>query len=125
MHFLIIRIIYPLLVRYLKVNLTFWSLCPQSLDSSCDMVCLKERIQKSQEEREKREELLLQTQTGNRRQHRRTNKRTRLRASHSLLGLILSITFMSHDVKPEQSATLVDTLSLCLPTSFAFIVSSF
>ncbi|TNN47302.1 Sestrin-3 [Liparis tanakae] len=34
-----------------------------SLDSSCDMVCLKERIQKSQEEREKREELLLQTQT--------------------------------------------------------------
>ncbi|KAI3351657.1 hypothetical protein L3Q82_020487, partial [Scortum barcoo] len=35
----------------------------QSLDSSCDMVCLKERIQKSQEEREKREERLLQTQT--------------------------------------------------------------
>ncbi|XP_068445231.1 sestrin-3 isoform X2 [Clinocottus analis] len=35
----------------------------RSLDSSCDMVCLKERIQKSQEEREKREERLLQTQT--------------------------------------------------------------
>uniref|UniRef100_G3PXZ5 Sestrin 4 n=1 Tax=Gasterosteus aculeatus aculeatus TaxID=481459 RepID=G3PXZ5_GASAC len=35
----------------------------RSLDSSCDMVCLKERIQKSQEEREKREERLLQTHT--------------------------------------------------------------
>ncbi|XP_034546108.1 sestrin-3 [Notolabrus celidotus] len=35
----------------------------RSLDSSCDMVCLKERIQKSQEECEKREERLLQTQT--------------------------------------------------------------
>uniref|UniRef100_A0A3Q2QQK3 Sestrin 4 n=1 Tax=Fundulus heteroclitus TaxID=8078 RepID=A0A3Q2QQK3_FUNHE len=35
----------------------------RSLDSSCDMVCLKERIQKSQEEQEKREERLLQTQT--------------------------------------------------------------
>ncbi|KAI4818855.1 sestrin-3 isoform X1 [Pseudochaenichthys georgianus] len=34
----------------------------RSLDSSCDMVCLKEKIQKSQEEREKREERLLQTQ---------------------------------------------------------------
>lgn len=37
--------------------------CQQSLDSSCDMVCLKERIQKSQEEQEKREERLLQAQT--------------------------------------------------------------
>ncbi|KAA8588812.1 hypothetical protein FQN60_010157 [Etheostoma spectabile] len=35
----------------------------RSLDSSCDMVCLKERIQKSQEEREKKEERLLQAQT--------------------------------------------------------------
>ncbi|XP_005799537.1 sestrin-3-like [Xiphophorus maculatus] len=35
----------------------------RSLDSSCDMVCLKERIQKSQEEQEKREERLLQAQT--------------------------------------------------------------
>ncbi|XP_068596789.1 sestrin-3 [Brachionichthys hirsutus] len=34
----------------------------QSLDSSCDILCLKERIQKSQEEREKRDERLLQTQ---------------------------------------------------------------
>ncbi|XP_053735026.1 sestrin-3 isoform X2 [Synchiropus splendidus] len=33
----------------------------RSLDSSCDVGCLKERIQKSQEEREKREERLLQT----------------------------------------------------------------
>lgn len=40
-----------------------WHFCWQSLDSSCDIVCLKERIQKSQEEREKREERLLQTQT--------------------------------------------------------------
>lgn len=58
MHFLMITII--------SVN---WLLRRQSLDSSCDMVCLKERIQKSQEEREKREERLLQThtlqQTGN------------------------------------------------------------
>ncbi|XP_029917905.1 sestrin-3 [Myripristis murdjan] len=35
----------------------------RSLDSSCDMVCLKEKIQKSQEEREKRGERLLQSQT--------------------------------------------------------------
>ncbi|XP_071395536.1 sestrin-3 isoform X3 [Centroberyx affinis] len=35
----------------------------RSLDSSCDMACLKERIQKSQEEREKRGERLLQSQT--------------------------------------------------------------
>ncbi|XP_068181012.1 sestrin-3 [Antennarius striatus] len=34
----------------------------RSLDSSCDILCLKERIQKSQEEREKRDERLLQTQ---------------------------------------------------------------
>ncbi|XP_013861017.1 sestrin-3 [Austrofundulus limnaeus] len=35
----------------------------RSLDSSCDMVCLKERIQKSQEEQERRDERFLQTQT--------------------------------------------------------------
>ncbi|KAG7518729.1 sestrin-3-like [Solea senegalensis] len=35
----------------------------RSLDSSCDMICLKERIQKSQEQHEKREERHLQTQT--------------------------------------------------------------
>ncbi|KAF7654118.1 hypothetical protein LDENG_00073750 [Lucifuga dentata] len=35
----------------------------RSLDSSCELVCLKERIQKSQEERERRDERLLQTQT--------------------------------------------------------------
>lgn len=35
----------------------------RSLDSSSDMTCLKERIQRSQEEREKKEERLLQTQT--------------------------------------------------------------
>ncbi|KAK7922449.1 hypothetical protein WMY93_009351 [Mugilogobius chulae] len=34
----------------------------RSLDSSSDMMCLKERIQKSQEECEKREERLMQTQ---------------------------------------------------------------
>lgn len=34
----------------------------QSLDSSCDILGLKERIQKSQEERERREEHLLQSQ---------------------------------------------------------------
>lgn len=46
-----------------KFHLTWsdWCLCLQSLDSSCDMMCLKERIQKSQEEREKQ---TLQ-QTGN------------------------------------------------------------
>lgn len=35
----------------------------QSLDSSCDILGLKERIQKSQEERERREEHLLQSQS--------------------------------------------------------------
>ncbi|XP_037531705.1 sestrin-3 [Nematolebias whitei] len=35
----------------------------RSLDSSCDMVCLKEKIQKSQEEQERRDERFLQTQT--------------------------------------------------------------
>ncbi|KAM9413410.1 sestrin-3-like [Salvelinus alpinus] len=35
----------------------------RSLDSSCEMVCLKERIQKSQEEKERRGEHLLHTQT--------------------------------------------------------------
>lgn len=34
----------------------------QSLDSSCDILGLKERIQKSQEERERREEHLFQSQ---------------------------------------------------------------
>lgn len=37
-------------------------LCQQSLDSSCDIACLKERIQKSHGERDKREERLLQSQ---------------------------------------------------------------
>ena len=36
---------------------------PQALDSSCEMLFLKERIQKSQEEREKREERLLHAHT--------------------------------------------------------------
>lgn len=35
----------------------------RSLDSGCDMACLKEKIHKSQGERDKREELLLQSQT--------------------------------------------------------------
>ncbi|XP_055782958.1 sestrin-3-like [Salvelinus fontinalis] len=35
----------------------------RSLDSSCEMVCLKERIQKSQEEKERRGECVLHTQT--------------------------------------------------------------
>uniref|UniRef100_A0A8C6K919 Sestrin 4 n=1 Tax=Nothobranchius furzeri TaxID=105023 RepID=A0A8C6K919_NOTFU len=34
-----------------------------SLDSGCDMVCLKERIQKSREEQERKDERFLQTQT--------------------------------------------------------------
>uniref|UniRef100_A0A1A8IFV3 Sestrin 3 n=1 Tax=Nothobranchius kuhntae TaxID=321403 RepID=A0A1A8IFV3_NOTKU len=35
----------------------------RSLDSGCDMVCLKERIQKSREEQERKDERFLQTQT--------------------------------------------------------------
>lgn len=35
----------------------------RSLDSSCEMVCLKERIQKSQEEKERRGECVLHNQT--------------------------------------------------------------
>uniref|UniRef100_A0A1A8P291 Sestrin 3 n=1 Tax=Nothobranchius rachovii TaxID=451742 RepID=A0A1A8P291_9TELE len=35
----------------------------RSLDSGCDMVCLKDRIQKSREEQERKDERFLQTQT--------------------------------------------------------------
>ena len=74
------------------------------------MVFLRERIQKSQEEREKREERLLQThtlqQTGNllgrMSEHRHTYKLTLLRCSNSLLMVFSSVKFSSHGMKLEQ-----------------------
>lgn len=109
--------------------------CWQSLDSSCDMVCLKERIQKSQEEREKREERLLQThtlqQTGNLlcRWHAETHKNKLLKRFHSLLMVICSVTFGSHGVKLEQLPLVSHanwrTVSASLPSPFAFIMSRY
>lgn len=86
-------------VRNLRVNHTSLPfslsgfLCRQSLDSSCDMVCLKERIQKSQEEREKREERLLQTQT---------LQQTGTTTTTTTDGLKLNMFPLTHDVYLER-----------------------
>ncbi|XP_075960101.1 sestrin-3 isoform X2 [Anarhichas minor] len=90
----------------------------RSLDSSCDMACLKERIQKSQEEREKREERLLQSQalqqTGDRHQQRKADTHQQDNTDHPthFFIFIFIVAFKSHGVKPEQSPLIIShTLS--------------
>lgn len=102
------------------------ALCWQSLDSSCDIVCLKERIQKSQEEREKREERLLQTQT-----LQQTGNQLGRHAQTSCWDVstrFWCLSPVSHGVKLEQLSLIshTDWRTLCLPSiSSAFIVSFF
>ena len=93
-------------------NLVLTSTCfcvRQSLDSGCDMMGLKERIQKSQEECEKREERFLQTQTLQQTGDPLEQTHWRRPCLHLLLMVILSVKFRSHGVKLEQLALISHT----------------
>lgn len=111
--------------------LLFFFFCRQSLDSSCDIVCLKERIQKSQEEREKREERLLQTQTlqqtGNPLGRRAAETHKQTTEMFTLVLMLISRALdLGHMVwnlsNYHSSATLTD--ALCLPPLHLLLLSS-